>query len=97
GGEGGGAAAGGGGGGAAATAHGRPAAGPVEAQHLAGAGGRVEDGACQDLCAGGTKAELELGDDAEVPAPAADGPEEVRVVVLAGADAVIACDHPFGE
>ena len=59
---------------------------PVPAHHLGGVGEVVEDRAADDraVLADVVAGEREGGDDAEVPAPAAQRPEQVAVGVLAG-------------
>ena len=56
----------------------------VEAQHLGRVGQRVEDRPREHGRADGMKSVLERGDDPEVAAAAADAPEEIGVLLLAG-------------
>ncbi len=56
----------------------------VEAQHLRCVLHRPEDRPRHDVGTHGTQPELEVGDDAEVPATASHTPEQVGVLVLAG-------------
>src|SRR5215471_21809770 len=62
----------------------------VEAQHLAGAVGGVQDRTSQDLRSHRMQLELKLGHDAEIAATTTDCPEEVTVAGLGGADALAA-------
>ena len=58
----------------------------VEAQHLAGILERMEDRSGEHDRPHGVKPVLERGNDAEVAAAAAEAPEEVRVLILAGGE-----------
>jgi hypothetical protein len=53
---------------------------PIEAQDLGGVLGRPEDRSGHDGGADGVQREPERADDAEVPASASQGPEQVGVV-----------------
>ena len=65
-------------------------------QKLAPALGAVKDKAGEDLGAEGVEAELEPRDDAEVAAAPAQGPEQIRVLVIGGADDAPVGGHELG-
>ena len=71
---------------------------PVPAHHLGGVGEVVEHGAADDraVLADVVAAERERGDDAEVPAAAAQRPEQVGVGVFAGGHEGAVGEHDVG-
>ena len=66
------------------------------AKQVLGVVQRVNDQAGKNLGPHIVKLELEAGDDAEIPAPAADRPEEVAVLGLASAQDFAAGGHHLG-
>ena len=71
---------------------------PVPAHHLGGVGEVVQHRAADDRAAFAdvVAAERERGDDAEVPASATQGPEQVRMRALTGGDERAVGEHHIG-
>ena len=65
-------------------------------QHRLRVGDRVDDHAAQQVGAYRVEPELEARDDAEVPSPASQRPEEVGVLVRAGAHHLAGRRHDLG-